>query len=549
MMAAVLDKSSGAMTLGSLLGEAALECPKPWRQMPISGVAADSRQVGPGWLFVAMAGETVDGHDFLNQAVARGAVALLVEDPQKVPAGLAKQIAVIRVADSRITLAGLAAGFYGHPERQLKIFGITGTNGKTTTSYLLEAIIRAAGGEPGVIGTVNYRFLGREDAGAFTTPEPLTLFALMREMVAGGVSHLIMEVSSHALALERLAGLRFDLALFTNLTRDHLDFHGTMAAYFDAKQTLFTEHLKESGAALVMLAENANGVDDWGARLVEELLASSRFRRSGAKQLESQSQPGRVPLLTCGRQRGELRINRAELSLAGINAELLLPDGSLLSVSSALVGDFNLENILVAVGGGWLAGFTPAQLAAGVAAMRRVPGRLERVAVSEGGLPLVFVDYAHTPDALARVLLTLRRLGGGRLLVVFGCGGDRDRGKRPLMGAAAGRLADVVLITSDNPRSEAPLTIMAEIERGLYDADGHPLLPRLRAESVLAGGGRGYDLVVSRRQAIRLAVGYARPGDVVLVAGKGHEDYQIIGARRVHFDDREEAALQMQVVR
>lgn len=548
-MAAVLDKSSGPMALGTLLGEAGLECPKQWRQLPIVGVAADSRQVGPGWLFVAMAGENVDGHDFLPQAVARGAAALLVEDSRKIPAGLAKKIAVIKVADSRASLAGLAAGFYGHPERQLKIFGITGTNGKTTTSYLLEAIIRGAGGEPGVIGTVNYRLRGRERAGSFTTPEPLTLFALMREMVAGGVTHLIMEVSSHALALERLAGLRFDLALFTNLTRDHLDFHGTMAAYFAAKQTLFTEHLKESGAALVMLAEKADGVDDWGARLVEALLGSGRFRRSGMASKARKARADQVPLLACGRQRGELRINRAELSLAGINAELLLPDGNLLSVSSALVGDFNLENILVAVGGGWLAGFTPDQLAGGVAAMPRVPGRLERVAVSERGGPLVFVDYAHTPDALARVLLTLRRLGGGRLVLVFGCGGDRDRGKRPLMGAAAGRLADVVLITSDNPRSEAPLTIMAEIERGLYDADGHLLLPRLRAESALAEGGRGYDLVVSRRQAIRLAVGYARPGDVVLVAGKGHEDYQIIGARRVHFDDREEAALQMQVVR
>jgi len=358
-----------------------------------------------------------------------------------------------------------------------------------------------------------------------------------------------MEVSSHALALGRVAGLRFDLALFTNLTRDHLDFHGTMAAYFAAKKTLFTEHLKEDGAALVMLSESEDGEEEWGGHLVEELLATGRFSRSESGKKTRKLRPGQVPLLTCGRRRGELRIGRAELSLAGINADLLLPDGGGLTINSPLVGDFNLENILVAVGGGWLAGFTPEQLTAGVGAMRRVPGRLERVEVPEGGNCLVFVDYAHTPDALTRVLVTLRRLGGGRLVVVFGCGGDRDRGKRPLMGAAAGQLADVVLVTSDNPRSEEPLAIMAEIEPGICPAGGQPLLPRLRAESLLAGGGRGYDLVVSRRQAIRLAVGCARPGDVVLLAGKGHEDYQIIGRQKFYFDDRHEAALQMQVVR
>lgn len=533
--------------LGELLRAAGLACPGQFRELAINGIACDSRRVAPGGLFVAMAGEVADGHDFLAQAVRNGAVALLVEKAGKVPPGLAGKIAVVKVNDSRACLAGLAAGFYGQPQKELKLFGITGTNGKTTTSYLLEAIIRQAGGEPGVIGTVNYRYRGREYAGSFTTPEPLTLFALMREMADGGVTHLVMEVSSHGLALGRVAGLAFDLVMFTNLSRDHLDFHGTMADYYAAKKTLFTDHLKDSGAALVMLAESAEEAD-WGGRLLEDLTATGRFRRFSPGEKAKELRPG-IPLLACGRQRGDLQSSRAELSLAGILADLVLPDGSALALSSPLIGDFNLENILVAVGGGWLAGFSPAQLTAGVAAMRRVPGRMERVVVGPGGRAVqLFVDYAHTPDALARVLITLRRLGGrGRLVVIFGCGGDRDRGKRPLMGEVAGRLADVVLITSDNPRSEEPAAIMAAIEQGLYPG-GQGLLPRGRAEVLLTGAGRGYDLIESRRQAIRLAVRYAKPADVVLLAGKGHEDYQLIGGQRLHFDDCQEASLQMQVV-
>ena len=547
-MAGVTDRPSGVSALGRLLRDAGLECPGAWRDLPIAGLTADSRQVCPGWLFVAVSGGTVDGHEFLAQAVARRAAAVLVEKPGKVPGGLSGKVAVVTVADSRAALAGLAASYYRHPERGLKIYGITGTNGKTTTSYLLEEMVRAAGGEPGVIGTVNYRFRGRERAGSFTTPEPLALFALMREMVDGGVTHLVMEVSSHALVQGRLHGLSFDLALFTNLSRDHLDFHGSMEQYFAAKKSLFTGHLKSEGAALVVLGEGeADG--DWGGRLAKELLTTGNFREVLREVPGHRAGRRIIPLLTCGRQRGGMRVVRADLSLAGTGAELLFPDGTRLTVNSTLVGEFNLENILTAVGGGWLAGFAPSQLAEGVSAMHRVPGRLERVEVPGSDGRQVFVDYAHTPDALARVLSTLRGLGGGRLVVVFGCGGDRDRGKRPLMGEAAGGLADVVLITSDNPRSEEPLAIMAEIEKGLMSADSHPLLPRLRAESILAGGGRGYDLIPSRRQAIRLAVGLARPGDVVLLAGKGHEDYQIIKGQRFHFDDRQEAALQMQVVR
>jgi len=515
--------------------------------LEISGLTADSRQVTAGQLFVAIRGEKADGHDFLAEVVARGASAVVVNSPNLVASELRRKVVVLRGPDGREVLARLAANFYGHPQRKIRLLGVTGTNGKTTTSYLLENIIRASGGEPGVIGTVNYRYRGRVTVGSFTTPEPVALFSLMREMADSGVTHLVMEVSSHALSQGRLTGLAFDFAIFTNLSRDHLDFHETMTAYFAAKKLLFTEHLKNDGAALVLLAEPMNSAKpnpDWGTRLVKELLTTGLFR-------PWQESGQGIPLLTAGRSRGSLRARRAEISLAGIEAGLVLPDGEELAVASPLTGDFNLENILAAVGGGWLAGVSPAALVRGVAELRRVPGRLEKVENPDGPEKKgcrVFVDYAHTPDALARVLATLRLLASGRLVLVFGCGGDRDRGKRALMGEVAGRGGDVVLITSDNPRGEEPEAIMAEIERGLYP-EGMALLPRGRAEQLLASGGRGFDLVVSRRAAIRTAIRFARPNDVVLLAGKGHEDYQIIGRSRNYFDDRREAALQMAVIK
>jgi UDP-N-acetylmuramyl-tripeptide synthetase len=320
-----------------------------------------------------------------------------------------------------------------------------------------------------------------------------------------------------------------------------------MTAYFAAKKTFFTGHLKNDGAALVLLSEAMDITEpgpDWGARLEKELLAGGRFR-------SWHQSVGGIPLLTAGRKRGDLRVRRAEISLAGIETELMLPDDQQLAVTSPLTGDFNLDNILAAVGGGWLAGIPAASLVRGIAELRRVPGRLEKVENPNGAGHKgcqIFVDYAHTPDALARVLATLRHLTSGRLVLVFGCGGDRDRGKRPLMGEVAGRGADVVLLTSDNPRSESPEAIMAEIERGLYP-EGMALLPRGRAEQILTAGGRGFDLIVSRRAAIRTAIRFARANDVVLLAGKGHEDYQIIGGRRDYFDDRREAALQMAVIK
>jgi UDP-N-acetylmuramyl-tripeptide synthetase len=513
--------------------------------LPIHGIVVDSRKAGPGLLFVAVKGGTFDGHDYLDRAIELGCVAVVVERESAVAA---KDLgaAVLVAPDGRRALAELAANYYDHPERRLRMIGITGTNGKTTTSYLLEEIILAGGGQPGVIGTVNYRFRGEEEAASFTTPEPLALYRLMRQMVDGGGDHLVMEVSSHALTQKRLHGIVFDVAAFTNLSHEHLDFHGDMAGYFAAKRLLFTEHLKADGVAVVMLgdeAEPAARQRAWGDRLVADLLASGEFRRY-AEGIDS-----RKLLLTCGRHRGDIHVAAAAITLEGIRAEIV-GLGDDVVFESPLVGDFNLLNMATAMGIGHVLGLNAQRIGRGLAATARVPGRLERVRPAGGDsseLCRVFVDFAHTPDALAGVLQSVRRLSQGRLLLVFGCGGDRDQAKRPIMGEIAGRLADVVIITTDNSRSEAPRGIMAEIEQGLRAGGSGPLM-KGRVADLLAAGRQGYDLIESRREAIRQAIRGAAAEDVVLICGKGHETYQIVGSRRYFFDDRLEAGEQLATV-
>ncbi|MEW6219186.1 MAG: UDP-N-acetylmuramoyl-L-alanyl-D-glutamate--2,6-diaminopimelate ligase [Thermodesulfobacteriota bacterium] len=487
--------------------------------LEIAALAADSREVVPGTLFLALPGTHVDGHAFVGQAIERGAAAVVVQAGHGI-AGRSWPVPVVRVADSRQAAAAVAAAFWDHPEAALTLVGITGTNGKTTVSFLVESMLRAAGLSPGVIGTVSYRYAGRQEAAPFTTPGPLALFPVLARMRAAGVSHVVMEVSSHALAQERVAGLRFQVAAFTNLTRDHLDFHGDMEAYFAAKARLFTEHLAAGGRAVVALpARGAGGrppAADWSDRLLAML---------------------RQPLRCAIDQPVEVHAAAAGQTWEGIRARIVTPAG-VFDLGSPLVGSYNLANLLVAAGIGVGLGLPLAGIERGLAALAAVPGRLERVPCRAG--VQVFVDYAHTPDALASVLGTLRELGPARLVVVFGCGGDRDAGKRPQMGRIAGELADIVLVTSDNPRSEAPEAIMAAIERGLAGSR----LARNRAELLLSQPGRtGYDLVPCRRQAIATAVSLARPGDVVLIAGKGHETYQIIGGSRRQFDDRLQARL------
>lgn len=483
-------------------------------EVEITGLAYHSREVKEGYLFAAMRGLRTDGRQFIREACRHGAQALLVEEAAE---GIqTTQVVVPRVREA---LAQVASAFFGDPSFPLTVIGLTGTNGKTTTSYLLESILSEAEKKTGVAGTINYRYAGQVRPAQTTTPESLDLQRLLADMRAAGVTHAVLEVSSHALDMQRVKACHFDIALFTNLTRDHLDYHGSMEKYFQAKKLLFTEILRESCKKKRFSVINHD--DPWG----EEL------RRSA---------PGTI--LRYGiKNRGEVYPRRFSDDLSGIRAEIVTPLG-MLEISSPLIGLHNLSNILAAVTTAAALEISPESTARGVEKMARVPGRLDRVPGGEG--IRVFVDYAHTPDALERALETLRTARPARLLVIFGCGGDRDRGKRPVMGRTAALGSDWAIVTSDNPRTEEPLKIIGEIEAGIRETGR----PRLTANHLSAGDGTGGYLVIpDRREAIFRTLGAARPGDVVLIAGKGHEDYQILGTNKIHFDDREEALAALHV--
>jgi UDP-N-acetylmuramoyl-L-alanyl-D-glutamate--2,6-diaminopimelate ligase len=473
----------------------------------IPGVAYHSRQVVPGGVFVALKGAKTDGHRFLSQALAQGARVVVSEESFEPPAGVTS----VRVPQARLALAHLSAAFYGHPSHEMVLVGITGTNGKTTTSFLLEAILRAAGYKVGVVGTVNYRVAERVWAAPVTTPESLDLQRLFREMRQMGASHAVLEVSSHALMQHRVDLSRFAAGVFTNLSQDHLDYHRDLDDYFRAKSRLFFEVLRNGAGRHGLAVLNLD--DPWGFRLYEQV-ASPKV--SYGHHLESAVRP-----LSYRYQR------------QGLEAVLATPLGEL-AITSSLVGPYNLANIMAAVACALGLGVDPKAVAAGLAGLAGVPGRLERLGPPEG--PGVFVDYAHTPDALEQVLAALNSLNFDRIITVFGCGGDRDRTKRPLMGQAAAQGSGLTVVTSDNPRTEDPLAIIGDIERGLEAAGFSRLSPAAARQ-----GERGYLVVPDRREAIHLAVDLANPGDAVLVAGKGHEDYQIWGEDKIHFDDREEA--------
>jgi UDP-N-acetylmuramoyl-L-alanyl-D-glutamate--2,6-diaminopimelate ligase len=476
----------------------------------VTGISSDSRRAKAGDLFVAVRGISNDGHQFIDDALRAGAAAVLAESwPEKdeIPE---KRPNVVLVPNARRALALAAANFYGQPSRKLVIAGVTGTNGKTTVTYLLESIIRAASKSVGVIGTVDCRYDGNSfDLGA-TTPDAIVLQSKLAEMVKAGVSHVAMEVSSHALDQQRVTGVHFKVAGFTNLTHDHLDYHKSLDTYFEAKARLFSEALRRSrarGRMAVVNVDDPRGpvlLERWGGKS----LSVSMDAKSGA----------------------DVVAISADYGLSGTKAVIKTSKG-VWELEYGLIGAHNLANVLVAVGMALAMGFSQARIMRGLRALERVPGRLERVPAEPG--KHVFVDYAHTPDALKRVIGALRPLTKGRIIVVFGCGGDRDRDKRPLMGKQVAQIADIAVVTNDNPRSEDPSVIAAAVEKGLVDG-GYAKMTGVPAAKT-------YKIELDRRSAIKMAIDWMRPDDVVLIAGKGHETYQIIGRQKHRFDDREEA--------
>jgi UDP-N-acetylmuramoyl-L-alanyl-D-glutamate--2,6-diaminopimelate ligase len=458
--------------------------------LEISNIACDSRLVNRGALFVAVRGEKTDGNRFVSDAASRGAIAVISEEANS--GALPPDFPWIQVASARKALAISAANFYARPAEVLKLIGVTGTNGKTTTSFLTDSILRAAGCEVGLLGTTGYRLVRENLPAPNTTPESLDLQKYLAKIVRRGGTHAVLEASSHALAMDRLWGCPFAVAIFTNLTRDHLDYHKTLEDYFAAKRRLFEGTGSAPPATGVI-----NRDDEYGGRL------------SG---LASRT-------LTYGLEPGaEVTTRKPELSLSGIEFIAETPVGKI-EIRSKLVGTPNVYNILAAVCAGVALDLPKEVIATGIAQLAAVPGRFERI---EAGQPfLVIVDYAHTDDALRNLLATAKDLhSGGRIITLFGCGGDRDRTKRPLMGEAAGRSSEIVVLTSDNPRSEDPLLIINDVIVGLQ---------RTKAKVFVEP---------DRQKAIEVALDEARAGDVVLLAGKGHETYQVLRDRTIEFDDR-----------
>jgi len=496
------------MKLGQLLKRMNLYRFSGNPEKEIGGLAYDSRRVEPGHLFVALKGHKLNGHDYLKDAVQRGAVALVAEEFK----GLQEDVEKISVPNSREALSELAIQYYNRPFKGMNMIGITGTNGKTTTSYLLESILFAAGAMPGVIGTINYRLLGNNHPAPVTTPESLDLMRLLREMADKGATDVVLEVSSHALDQKRTKDCPFRVAIFTNFSRDHLDYHNSMEEYFKAKSLLFRGLAKgKQGAETSAIINTDDPKGDELAALTDACVVTYGLGRK------------------C-----DVRADSILADKTGLRARLITPAGERF-IRSSLIGEINIYNIMAASAAALSLNISLDAVAEGIERLKVIPGRLELVQNNRG--LRVVVDYAHTPDALLKTLKTLRPLVQGKLITVFGCGGDRDRGKRYEMGLIAGENSDLVFITSDNPRSEDPLSIIRHIEEGTRKAGLN------RVELPSHAQVSGYYVEVDRRKAIRRGIAMADKEDLVLIAGKGHEDYQIIGGEKRYFDDREEAAL------
>ena len=489
--------------------------------MDIESIHYRAQEVLPGGMFVAVKGQTADGHDFMHQALQKGAVAVVTqkEPPQPylnecLAQAVETQPIMIRVSGTRQAMADLAARFYGDPSENMTLIGITGTNGKTTVAYLIESILLQAGYQTGVIGTINYRYAGKTFNNPMTTPESPDLQRILAQMRRAGVTHVVMEASSHAMDLYRIRRCWFDVAVFTNLSQDHLDFHGDMPSYWSSKKRLFTEYLTQ-GPKSKRAAAVINCNDPRGKELADSLP---------------------MPVVKTGSSSDcEIKAENYQCKLIGTTGKAATPGGSF-DFKTPLVGVHNVENILNAVGVGSALNIAPHTIRDGIEALSAIPGRLESITNDTGRF--VYVDYAHTPDALENAISAIKEIAPARIICVFGCGGDRDPKKRPLMGEIVARLCDLSIVTSDNPRSEDPLAIIEQILPGVRQAKGVEYSSR----DLKAGfEKKGFVVEPDRRRAIELGINASRRDDAVLIAGKGHETYQILGNTTIDFDDRVEA--------
>jgi UDP-N-acetylmuramoyl-L-alanyl-D-glutamate--2,6-diaminopimelate ligase len=499
-------------------------CAMRYADLPDSDIGSihyRAQEVQPGGMFVAIEGQTADGHDFMHQALKRGAAAIVTQKEPPQPflnelraASPKNRPIIIRVPNTRIALADLAVRFFDHPSQRMTLIGITGTNGKTTVAYLIESILLQAGFKVGVIGTINYHYGDKTFANPMTTPESLDLQSILSHMQRDGATHVVAEASSHAMDLYRIKNCWFDAAAFTNLSQDHLDFHGDMQSYWSSKKRLFTEYLttgpKKENASAVINCDDARG---------RELAGSLP-----------------MPVVKTGSAPDcEIRPENIRCNLNGTAGKVAAPGGSF-NFKTPLVGIHNVENILSATGVASVLNIASDTIKAGIEALSAIPGRLEPIENKTGRF--VYVDYAHTPDALENAVSALKKIAPARIICVFGCGGDRDKKKRPLMGEIVARLCDLSIVTSDNPRTENPAAIIDQILPGVRKTDG---LEYSTIDLKTGFKAKGYAVEPDRRRAIELGILASRPGDAVIIAGKGHETYQILGTTAVAFDDREEA--------
>lgn len=481
----------------------------------INSIHYRAQDVKPDGLFVAVQGISADGHDFIDEAVARGATAIITQKPFK------KESVIIEVKNSRKALSLISSQFFGNPSGKLFIIGITGTNAKTTNTYLIESILLKAGFKVGVIGSINYRYCGMSFNNPMTTPESYDLQKILAEMLQAGITHVVMEVSSHAIDLFRIENCWLDVGLFTNFSQDHLDYHKDMDSYWSCKKRFFTDYLNcgysRKQSKIIINCNNAKG---------KELLNS--LLKNGQKNF----------ILSTGyTDENMVYLQKFKYSFSGTTGRISTPSGSF-DFESSLVGKHNIENILCAAGAGIALNLSTDIIKEGIKKVSSVPGRLEPVANDTGRF--IYVDYAHTPGALETVLSSLRSLTTGRIICVFGCGGNRDRDKRPMMGEIAARLSDLSIITSDNPRTEDPIKIIGHILAGVKKISSCEY-----TESELKTGfsKKGYIVEPERKSAILMGIAASQKGDAVLIAGKGHESYQIIGENSIPFDDRKEAKI------